>query len=98
MDDRVPQRRRRSGLGAELRFSVNVLLGLGPALVAALGGRPERLVQALVAVAGVVLAACGHVAGRVQLARGRRAEILTTGLSAADVERACVAVPVGDDA
>jgi len=85
-------------IGAELRFCVSVVLGLGPALAAALSGRPERLVQALVAVAGVVLAGCGHVAGRVQLACGRRAEILTTGLSAADVESARIAVPVGDDA
>jgi hypothetical protein len=85
-------------IGAELRFCVSVLLGLGPALVAALSGQPERLVQALVAVVGVVLAACGHVAGRAQLARGRRADVLTTGLSAADVERVRLAAPVGDDA
>ena len=85
-------------IGAELRFSVGVLLGLGPALAAALSGRPERLVQALAAVVGLVLAGCGYVAGRAQLARGRRVEILTTGLSAADVERAHVAAPVGDDA
>jgi glucosyl-dolichyl phosphate glucuronosyltransferase len=73
---------------AELRFGVSVLLGLGPALLAALSGRPERLVQALVAVVGLVLAGCGFVVGRAQLARGRRAEILTTGLSALDIERA----------
>jgi glucosyl-dolichyl phosphate glucuronosyltransferase len=85
-------------IGAELRFGVRVLLRVGPALVAALSGRPERLVQALVAVVGLVLAGSGYVAGRAQLARGRRAEILTTGLSAVDVERARVAVPVGDDA
>ena len=85
-------------IGAELRFGVRVLLGLGPALVASLSGRPERLVQALVAVVGVVLAGCGYVAGRVQLARGCRAEILTTGLSEADVERARDRVPAGDDA
>jgi glucosyl-dolichyl phosphate glucuronosyltransferase len=85
-------------IGAEIRFSLSVLLGLGPALVAAFSGRPERLVQALVAVVAVVLAGCGHLVGRAQLALGRRAEILTTGLSAADVERARIAVPVGDDA
>lgn len=85
-------------IGAELRFGVSVLLGLGPALVAPLSGRPERLVQALVAVVGVVLAGCGYVAGRAQLARGRRAEILTTGLSEADVERARDRVPAGEDA
>jgi glycosyltransferase involved in cell wall biosynthesis len=85
-------------IGAELRFCLSVLLGLGPAMVAALSGRPERLVQALVAVVGVVLAGCGYVVGRAQLARGRRTEILTTGLSVVDVERALAAVPVGDDA
>jgi glucosyl-dolichyl phosphate glucuronosyltransferase len=85
-------------IGAELRFCLSVLLGLGPALFAALSGRPERLVQALVAVAGVVLGGCGHVAGRVQLAQGSRPEILTTGLNEADVERARMAVAVGDDA
>ncbi|OBG42610.1 hypothetical protein A5672_11455 [Mycobacterium alsense] len=85
-------------IGAELRFGVGVLLGLGPALLAALSGRPDRLVQALVAAVAVVLAACGYVAGRVQLARGRRPEVLTTGLSAADIERARAAVPAGDDA
>jgi O-antigen/teichoic acid export membrane protein/glycosyltransferase involved in cell wall biosynthesis len=85
-------------IGAELRFGVRVVVGLGPALVAPLGGRPERLLQALVAVIGVVLAGCGYVAGRAQLARGRRAEILTTGLSEADLERARDRVPAGDHA
>jgi len=84
-------------IGAELRFGVSVLLGLGPALLAALSGRPERLVQALVAVGGLKLAGSGYIVGRAQLARGRRAEILTTGLSAADVERARV-ISTGDDA
>ena len=83
---------------AELRFGVSTLLALGPALIAAITGRPERLRQALVAVVGVALAGCGHVAGRVQLARGRRAEVLTTGLSAADVRRARAAVAATDDA
>ena len=83
---------------AELGFVLSVLLGLGPALVAALSGRPARLAQALVALAAVALAGCGFVAGRVQLALGRRPEILTTGLSAADIERVRSAVPVGDDA
>jgi GT2 family glycosyltransferase len=85
-------------IGAELRFCLSVLLGWGPAMVAALSGRPERLVQALVAVVGVAIAGCGHVIGRAQLARGRRATVLTTGLSAADIQRAHTAVPVGDDA
>ncbi len=79
-------------IGAELRFVVSVLLGLGPAVLAALCGRPERLAQVLVAVVGVVLAAGGYVVGRIQLARGRRAEVLTTGLSAADIEQARAAV------
>jgi len=83
---------------AELGFVLSVLLGFGPALVAALSGRPARLAQALVALAAVALAGCGFVAGRVQLALGRRPEILTTGLSAADIERVRSAVPVGDDA
>lgn len=85
-------------IGAELQFGVSVLLGLGPALLAALSGRPERLVQALVAVVGLALAGCGYLAGRAQLACGRQAEILTTGLSAVDVERARAAVPAGEDA
>ncbi|MCV7102987.1 glycosyltransferase [Mycobacterium palustre] len=85
-------------IGAELRFSASVLSRVGPALMAALIGRPERLVQALVAVVGVALAGCGYVVGRVQLARGRRAKVLTTGLTPADVEGALAAVPAGDDA
>jgi len=83
---------------AELRFGVSVLLGLQPALLAALRGRPERLVRTLVAAVGLALAGCGYVVGRVQLARGGRAEMLTTGLSPADVERARAAVPAADDA
>ena len=39
-------------IGAELRFGVGVLLALVPALLAAVTGRPERLLQALVAVVG----------------------------------------------
>jgi glycosyltransferase involved in cell wall biosynthesis len=69
---------------AELSFGVSVLLALGPALSAAVTGRPERLRQALVAAAGLAVAACGYLTGRVQLARGRRPEVLTTGLNAAD--------------
>ncbi|OBH04713.1 hypothetical protein A5696_03815 [Mycobacterium sp. E2699] len=80
-------------IGAELRFAVNTLLGIGPALVAVVAGRPERLLQALVALLGVALAGCGYVAGRVQLARGHRSEVLTNGLSAADVREARAAVP-----
>ena len=83
---------------AELRFGVSVLLGVQPALLAALRGRPERLVRTLVAAVGLALAGCGYVVGRVQLARGGRAEMLTTGLSPADVERARAAVPAADDA
>jgi glucosyl-dolichyl phosphate glucuronosyltransferase len=85
-------------IGAELRFAVSMLLALGPALVAAVTGRPERLRQAVVAVAGVALAGCGYVAGRLQVARGHRTEVLTTGLSEADVRRACAAVAATDDA
>jgi glucosyl-dolichyl phosphate glucuronosyltransferase len=85
-------------IGAELRFAAGVLLALVPALLAAVTGRPERLLRALVAVVGVALAGCGHVAGRVQLARGRRPEILTTGLSAADVRQARAAAAIGSDA
>jgi GT2 family glycosyltransferase len=85
-------------IAAELRFGVSVLLALAPALVAAVTGRPERLRQALVAVVGLVLAGCGYVTGRVQLARGRRSEILTTGLSVAEVRPAGAAVHATDDA
>jgi hypothetical protein len=85
-------------IAAELRFGVGVLLALFPALLAAVRGRPERLLRALVAVAGVALAGCGHVTGKVQVARGRRPEILTTGLSEADVRQACAAVSVTDSA
>ena len=58
---------------AELRFGAGVLLTLSPALLAAVTGRPERLRQALAAVLGLALGGCGFVAGRAQLARGRRA-------------------------
>lgn len=85
-------------LGAEVRFSVGVLLALVPALLAAVTGRPERARQALAALVGLVLAGYGHVTGQVQLARGRRPEILTTGLSVAEVRRARAAVPATDDA
>ena len=85
-------------IGAELRFGVRTLLAVVPALVAAVTGHPERLHQALVAAAGVALAGCGYVAGRVQLARGHRSEVLTTGLSAAEVRWARAAVPAADDA
>ena len=57
-------------IAAELRFGVGVLLALVPALLAAVTGRPERLLRALVAVAGVALAGCGYVTGRVQLCAG----------------------------
>jgi glycosyltransferase involved in cell wall biosynthesis len=85
-------------IGAELRFAVSMLLALGPALVAAVAGRPERLRQAVVAVAGVALAGCGYVAGRVQVARGHRTEVLTTGLSEADVRQARAAARAAGDA
>jgi cellulose synthase/poly-beta-1,6-N-acetylglucosamine synthase-like glycosyltransferase len=83
---------------AELRFGVGVLLALVPALLAAVAGRRERARQALAALAGLVLAGCGYITGRVQLARGRRPEILTTGLSVAEVRRVRAAVPATDDA
>jgi hypothetical protein len=85
-------------IAAELRFGVGVLLALVPALLAAVTGRPARARQALAALAGLVLAGCGYVTGRVQLARGRRPEILTTGLSVAEVCGAGAAVPATDDA
>jgi GT2 family glycosyltransferase len=85
-------------IGAELRFGVNVLLALVPALLAAVTGRPERVRQALVALVGLVLAGSGYVAGRVQLARGRRPEILTTGLSEAELQPARATVSSIDDA
>jgi hypothetical protein len=65
------------------------------------GGRPDSPVEIIVVAnqfAGRLGATCGCVAGRMQLARGRRAEVLTTGLSAANIERARVAVLAGDDA
>ena len=45
-----------------------------------------RLVAIGAVLVGLVLAGCGYVVGRVQLARGRRTDILTTGLSAFDIE------------
>ncbi len=80
-------------IGAELRFGIGVLLALFPALLAALMGRPERLRQALVAAAGLALAASGYITGRVHLALGRQPDILTTGLDADQVRRARAAVP-----
>jgi glucosyl-dolichyl phosphate glucuronosyltransferase len=79
-------------IGAELRFAVGVLLTLVPALLAAVTGRPERLRQASVALAGLAVAGCGYAAGKVQFARGRRPEVLTTGLSLADLGRTRAAV------
>ena len=58
-------------IGAELRFAVRVLLAFVPALLATVTGRPQRLRQAVAALAGLALAASGYLAGRVQLARGR---------------------------
>ncbi len=90
---------RESGnIGAELRFGVGVLLALFPALLAAVIGRPQRLRQQLVAVAGVVLAGTGYVTGRVHRALGRRPDILMTGLSEIEVRRARVVVPASDSA
>jgi GT2 family glycosyltransferase len=85
-------------IGAELRFAAGVLLALVPALLAAVAGRPERLNQALVALAGLALAGCGYVTGKVQFACGHRPAVLTTGLSAAQVRAARAGVPATDDA
>jgi GT2 family glycosyltransferase len=85
-------------IGAELRFGGGVLLGLAPALLAAVTGRPERLGQALAAVVGLALAGCGHLAGWLRLARGRRPDVLTTGLSVAETCPARAAVPAADNA
>lgn len=83
---------------AELRFGAGVLLTLIQALLAAVTGRPKQLRQALAAVVGLALGACGFAAGRVQLARGRRAEVLTTGLSVAETRPASAACSAIDDA
>jgi glycosyltransferase involved in cell wall biosynthesis len=83
---------------AELRFGLRVLLAVAPALFATVTGRPERLRQAMAALVGLALAACGYIAGTVQLARGRRPEVLTTGLSEADVLGARTAALAADDA
>ena len=61
-------------------------------------GRPEQLRQALAAVLGLALGGCGFVAGRVQLARGRRPEVLTTGLSEAETRSARAAASAIDNA
>ncbi|MFZ1161226.1 glycosyltransferase family 2 protein [Mycobacterium sp.] len=73
---------------AELRFGAGVLLTLIQAPLAAVTGRPTQLRQALAAVAGLALGGCGFAAGRVHLARGRRPEVLTTGLSVAETRPA----------
>jgi GT2 family glycosyltransferase len=83
---------------AELRFGAGVLLTLIQALLAAVTGRPEQLRQAVAAVLGLALGGCGFVAGRVQLARGRRPEVLTTGLSVAETRAARAASSAIDDA
>jgi GT2 family glycosyltransferase len=74
----------RGNISAELRFGAGVLLTLINALLAAVIGRPKQLRQAFAAVVGLTLGGCGFAAGRVQLARGRRPEVLTTGLSVAE--------------
>ena len=88
----------RGNIRAELRFGAGVLLTLITTLLAAVTGRPERLRQAVAAVLGLALGGCGFVAGRVQLARGRRPEVLTTGLSDADVREARATVLATDSA
>jgi GT2 family glycosyltransferase len=85
-------------IGAELRFGVGVLLALVPALFAAVTGRPERLRQALVAAAGLALAASGYVTGRAHLALGRQPDILTTGLDTAEARGSRAAVGATDHA
>jgi glycosyltransferase involved in cell wall biosynthesis len=89
--------REAGNIRAELRFAVGALLALVPALLAAVMGQPERLRQALVGLVGLAVAALGYLAGRVQLARGRRPEALTTGLSVADARLARTAVTAADD-
>jgi GT2 family glycosyltransferase len=83
-------------IGAELRFAIGVLLALVPALLAAVTGRPERLRQASVALVGLAVAGCGYVAGKLQFARGHRPEVLTTGLSPAELGRTRAAVAATD--
>ena len=82
---------------AELSFAARVVLALIPALLGSATGQPARLRQALVGVVGLAVAACGYLAGRVQLARGHRPEVLTTGLSAADARLAGTDVAAAND-
>jgi glycosyltransferase involved in cell wall biosynthesis len=72
---------------AELRFVIGVLLTIPPALLAALAGRRTQLVQAVVALVGLVLAGAGLIVAKVKFAMGRREVYLTKGLDPADVER-----------
>ncbi len=83
---------------AELHFGAGVLLTLVRALFAAVTGRPKQLRQALAAALGLALGGCGFVTGRVHFAMGRRAEVLTTGLSLDDIRRAHAPSLVIDDA
>jgi GT2 family glycosyltransferase len=83
---------------AELTFGVGVLATLIHGLFAAVTGRPQYLRQKLAAVLGLALGGCGLVAGSVRLARGRWPEVLTIGLSAAELREARVTVPATDSA
>jgi glucosyl-dolichyl phosphate glucuronosyltransferase len=92
-----------ANMRAELRFVFGVLRSCLPACRAALTGHPERLVQLLTALVGIVIAGSGYAVAKARFVLGRRvepvgkvqnrttstgSERLTTGLSPADVERA----------
>lgn len=85
-------------IGPELRFGIGVLLAVGPALLGALTGRREQLIQSLFAVVGLALGGWGYAVGRVQVALGRRPKGPATGLDPTDVERARMGVWAADDA
>jgi glycosyltransferase involved in cell wall biosynthesis len=87
-----------SSVAADLRFGLGVLWAVFPASLAALTGRREPLIHALVGLVGLVLAGCGLLVGRVQYALGRREKLLTTGLDPTDVARARTGVWAADDA
>lgn len=85
-------------IGPDLRFGIGVMLAIFPALLDALTGRRERLIQSLFAVAGLALGGLGYAVGSVQVALGRPPERLTAGLNPTDVERARMGVWAPDDA
>ncbi|SHT77893.1 putative glycosyltransferase [Mycobacteroides abscessus subsp. abscessus] len=102
-----------ANMRAEFRFVWNVLKTIPSAIGSAVIGRPQRLIQTLTSIIGIVLAGSGYAIAKARFVLGRRvepvgkvqnrttahgAERLTKGLSPEDVERARALAPPAADA